>query len=119
MELAISVDPLFEQVIVLGEGEPYLSAIIVLNNEEWISLANKFMLDPYNSDNLNDPRIHKNVLARIRKLLTDFPGYAKIRCVTLTLEPWTVDNGLLTPTLKVKRPKVMQAYAAMIKQMYR
>ncbi|MGD9000623.1 MAG: AMP-binding protein, partial [Granulosicoccaceae bacterium] len=119
MELSICVDPLIEQVIVLGEGEPYLSAIMVLNGEEWIRLANKFMLDPYNSDNLNNPRIHKKVLARIHKHLTDFPGYAKIRRVTLTLEPWTVDNGLLTPTLKVKRPKVMHAYAAAIKQMYR
>jgi long-chain acyl-CoA synthetase len=118
MELAICIDPLFEQAVVLGEGESYLSAIIVLNTEEWIRVASLAMLDPYSSDNLNHPRIHKEVLARIRKQLTDFPGYAKIRRVTLTLEPWTVDNGLLTPTLKVKRAKVMQVYADAIREIY-
>ena len=32
-----------------------------------------------------------------------FPGYAKVRSVTPSLELWTVENGLLTPTLKVRR----------------
>lgn len=118
MELSISVDPLFEQVMVVGEGHSYLGAIIVLNNEEWIRLANRLMLDPYDIQSLQHPKVHSEVLGRIRKQLTAFPGYAKIRRVTLTLEPWTVDNGLLTPTMKVKRPKVMQAYADAIKEMY-
>lgn len=118
MELAMSIDPLFEQVMVIGEGESFLSAIIVLSNEEWITLANKNMVDPYKPDSLNNTKIHSEVLKRCRKHLHEFPGYAKIRRVILTTEPWSVDNGLLTPTLKVKRPKVMEAFKDSIAALY-
>ncbi len=51
-------------------------------------------------------------MVRGRLALRDFPGYAKIRRLGLLLEPWTVDNGLLTPTLKVKRAKVLEKMQA-------
>ncbi len=38
--------------------------------------------------------------------------------MVLTLDPWTVDSGLLTPTLKVKRPQVLEAYATQVKALY-
>ena len=47
-----------------------------------------------------------------------FPGYAKIRRITLLIEPWTVDNGMLTPTLKLKRNVVQERYRQEIEQMY-
>lgn len=119
MELALGLDPLFEQIMVIGEGRAYLSAIIVLNSEEWITLANKHLVDPYQADSLGDSRIQNEVLNHCRKLLHEFPGYAKIRRVILTLEPWSVDNGLLTPTLKVKRPKVIEAYKDAIASLYK
>ncbi len=54
----------------------------------------------------------------ITEALHDFPGYAKIRRLYLTLEPWTVENGLLTPTLKIKRAKVMTHLQEEIEQLY-
>jgi long-chain acyl-CoA synthetase len=48
----------------------------------------------------------------------DFPGYAKIHHLARVAEPWTVENGLLTPTLKVKRAKVAERHAAQIEAMY-
>ena len=58
------------------------------------------------------------VSRHIKAALKDFPGFAKIRRVTLLLEPWTVDNGLLTPTLKTKRAKVLEHHAAEVRDMY-
>ena len=55
-----------------------------------------------------------SIAARMRA----FPGYAQIHQVSVTFDEWTIDNGLLTPTLKVKRPKAMERYAAEIEQMY-
>jgi long-chain acyl-CoA synthetase len=118
MEAAIATDPLFEQVMVVGEGKPFLSAVAVLNGEEWIKLANQQVIDPYRHDSLQDPRIQRQVIAHIRKCLQAFPSYAKIRRVLLSLEPWTVDNGLLTPTLKVKRNKVLEIHAKAIQDLY-
>jgi long-chain acyl-CoA synthetase len=118
MEQAIAMDPLFEQILVLGEGRSYLTALLVLNEALWTDLAQTLALDPAAPDSLKDPHLHKEILKRVRLAHLDFPGYAKIRRVTLTLEPWTVDNGLLTPTLKVKRTRVVEHYRVAIERMY-
>jgi long-chain acyl-CoA synthetase len=118
MELAILLDPLFEQVMVVGEGQAYLSAMVVLNADRWPGFAQDNGLDPMSPESLLSPKLHTLVLGRLKHALKDFPGFAKIRRVSLLLEPWTVDSGLLTPTLKVKRPQVMERYAEQIGAMY-
>ncbi len=118
MEMALSMDPLFEQAIVLGEGRSYLTALLVLSADLWGGLAREYTLDAERPESLEDPQLLKDMLKRVRVALSDFPGYAKIRRLTLTLEPWTIDNGLLTPTLKVKRAKVVEHYAEAIERMY-
>ena len=118
MELAISLVPAIEQALVIGEGESYLAAIAVLSAEEWRALAKRFSLDAGATDSLRHEKLHAALLKDIKGRLKDFPGYAKIRRLILTLEPWTVDNGLLTPTLKVKRARVLEEFAAEIKALY-
>jgi len=118
MELAVALDPLFEQVMVVGEGKPFLSALLVLSGDLWPSLAQEYALDPNDTQGLNQSRLVNDALKRVRARLTDFPGYAKIRRVILLLEPWSVDNGMLTPTLKIKRQKVLECHADQIARMY-
>ena len=50
--------------------------------------------------------------------MNEFPGYARVRRITALLEPWTVEAGLLTPTLKIKRPRVIEQFNAEIGGMY-
>jgi len=118
MESAIAIDPLIEQVMVIGEGQSFLSALVVLNSDEWIKLANNFVIDPYQKESLDDSRIHSHIINLMRKALHEFPSYAKIRRVSVTLEQWTVENGLMTPTLKVKRNKVIELNAKNIEKIY-
>jgi long-chain acyl-CoA synthetase len=118
MEMAIAFDPLFEQVLVIGEGRSYLTALLVLNADLWTGLAREYGLDANKSESLDDPRLLKDMQKRIREVLADFPGYAKIRRVTLTLEPWSIDNGLMTPTMKIKRGQVVERYKREIGNMY-
>jgi long-chain acyl-CoA synthetase len=118
MEMAIALDPVFEQVLVVGEGRSFLSALVVLSPDLWPGLALEYGLDPEREPSLDDPRLHKEMLRRVREALRDFPGYAKIRRVTLTLAPWSVDNGLMTPTLKVKRAEVLRRFADPVERMY-
>ena len=58
-------------------------------------------------------------MKHIKLRLKDFPGYAKIRRLVLTLQPWTIDNGLLTPTLKVKRARVLDHFADEVGTLYK
>ncbi|MGH8510767.1 MAG: AMP-dependent synthetase/ligase [Gammaproteobacteria bacterium] len=107
MERAITLDPLFEQAMVTGEGLAYLGASVVLNRKHWSKFARELGLDPDDRATLDQARIHSAVLDRIAMQLHAFPGFAKVRSVSLSLEPWTVENGLLTPTLKVRRNQVL------------
>ncbi|MGE4560130.1 MAG: hypothetical protein AB7E77_08010 [Desulfobulbus sp.] len=51
-------------------------------------------------------------------LLHDFPVTARIRGVVLLREEWTIDNGLLTPTLKLIRERITARYARQIDKIY-
>ena len=118
LEQAIEIDPLFEQSYVIGENRPFISTIIVLNKEEWKKLATTLNLDPNDPESLHATVTRNAVLKRIKAAAKDFPQYALPRNAWLTLDPWTIDNELLTPTLKLKRKALAQKYAPQIQTLY-
>ncbi|HQU16333.1 MAG: long-chain fatty acid--CoA ligase [Chromatiales bacterium 21-64-14] len=118
MELAIALDPLFDQVMVIGEGRPYLGLLAVLNQEAWIRLARKLELDPQAPDSLTDERLQEIVLQQVANRLASFPGYAQVRRAALALEPWTIERGLLTPTLKLRRARILDHHATQVEALY-
>lgn len=118
MEIAMMRDALFEQVMVLGEARPYLVALAVLNPEGWIRFAKEVGVRADMPEALTDSRVLSVVLKRIAVNLHDFPGYAKVNRVLLLNEPWSVENGLLTPTLKLKRGEVIKRYTTQIEALY-
>ena len=118
LEAAITLDPLFEQAMIVGEGKPYLTAVVVLNGELWPATAREFGVDPQDPKVLRSSAVVQKLQGRVTQLLKDFPGYAKVRRITPSLEPWSVDNGCLTATMKLKRAAVVQQYARAIDEMY-
>lgn len=118
MEAAIARDPLFDQVMLIGEGKPFLTLVTVLNAEHWQKLAAAAGLDAHAPDVLQSEPAQQALLQRIAAQIKSFPGYAEVHAVTATLDAWTVDNGLLTPTMKLKRPKVVEKFNAEIDRMY-
>ncbi|MGE5153875.1 MAG: AMP-dependent synthetase/ligase, partial [Bdellovibrio bacteriovorus] len=119
MELALTLDPLFDQALVVGEGRPYLAALLVLNPQAWADLAAGLDLDPEDPGALANGRVLQRTQERVRARLKGFPGYAQVRAIHLSLEPWTIENGLLTPTLKVKRERLESRFDAAIQGLYR
>ena len=118
LEAAISRDPLFEQVVVVGEGKPYLSALIVVQRETWQQVAADSGLHPDAPDALASTDAKELALQRIATQLKAFPSYARIRSVYLTLEPWTVDNGLMTATQKLRNGKILERFEDVINTLY-
>ena len=118
MEIAMLHDPLFEQVMVYGEARPYLVALAVLNHDHWLHFAQEAGVRPDMPEALTDSRVQGKVLKRIALNLREFPGYAKVNRVLLVQEPWSIENGLLTPTLKIKRAQVTERFAEEIKLLY-
>ena len=95
-EQAIGRDTVFDQVMVVGDGRAHLGLLVVskLENE-------------------------RELCRRANAQLKDFPGYAKIRHLTRVSESWTVENGMITPTLKLKRNMIEERYAKEIEAMYK
>ena len=89
----------------------------VLNADHWQKLAAASGLNA-GADVLRTAPAEKAILERIAAQITEFPGYAQVHRATVTLDPWTVENGLLTPTMKLKRAKVMEKFNAEIDGMY-
>ncbi len=118
MELHIARDALFDQVMVYGEGKPFLVALAVVNPEGWKRFAEQHGIRADMPESLQDTRVEQQILARIADQISEFPGYARIRRVRLVSEPWTIESGLLTPTLKIKRDQVVVKFSEEIKRLY-
>ncbi len=118
LELAITEDPLFDQAMVVGEAKPYLAALVVLNPEAWRDVARSLRVDAADLKSLETPAVAQAVRERIAGLLRGFPAYARVLEVRLALEPWTIENGLITPTMKLKRPELERRFASEIRRLY-
>ncbi|HIA09329.1 MAG TPA: long-chain fatty acid--CoA ligase [Chromatiaceae bacterium] len=104
MEISICLDSWFEQVLVVGEGKPYLGALLVLNPEKL--------------DEIGVTDVPEKLVQRLIPLLNSFPGYAKIRRVAVVDDPWTIENELLTPTLKLKRQRIIEHHQSLVDDLY-
>ncbi len=118
IEAAILRDPLFEQVMVVGEGRPYLSLLAVVNRERWLEAARERDLPGHWPQCLQSPQAKAYALTRVVQQIKAFPGYARIRRATLLHDQWSTENGLLTPTLKLKRAQVLERYRTEYEKLY-
>jgi long-chain acyl-CoA synthetase len=118
LEMALSADRLFEQAMVVGEGRPYLTALLVLNDVEWSRFAARLGVDAADNSALDSKAVEQALLERVARRLSRFPGYALIRRVHAAMAPWSVQEGLITATLKLRRKKLVEKYAREIESMY-
>ena len=118
MERAIVRDPLFEQVLVVGEGRSYLAALVVVDPGQWRGWVVQLGLDPDAPGITESEQVKTALMDRISLQLHEFPGYAQIRRVAVMAEPWSVENGLLTPTMKLRRRHVLEHFAAVVSKLY-
>lgn len=117
VEQAISLDPLFEQTMVVGEGKPYLVLLAVLARDRWEMLAEEIGV-PGNASALHQEVVQRVILSRVEKMLHALPGPTFVKHAVLSLEPWTVEGGLLTPTMKMKRKNIMSHLQDEIDRIY-
>jgi len=114
LESAIALDPLIEQIMVIGEGRPFLTALMVLEQEALTRYKEKH----HQKNGMNASLFQAELKARVRKCMRAFPGYARVREFALVDEPWSIENGLLTATLKVRRTRVLEHHQKEVEAMY-
>ncbi|HSM74015.1 MAG TPA: AMP-dependent synthetase/ligase [Desulfobacterales bacterium] len=118
LEAAIVGDPLFDQALVLGEGKPFLVALLVLNPAAWSALTRDLGLDPQNPASLSSHAALEAARGRVAQVLRAFPVYARVPAVHLALDPWTIENRLLTPTLKPRRKEIALRFEDAVRALY-
>lgn len=119
VEQALAGSQYVEQAMVIGDRRPYLSALIVPSRLALEEYARTNRLASEDFDHLlKRPEIIALYKTEIEQSLSKFANYEQVRAFRLISEPFTVENGLLTPSLKMRRPKVQLAYRKDIDRMY-
>ena len=119
LESRLGEDLLIEQVALIGDGRKFVSALIVPSYDALKEFAEANNIAYDSIENLvSDSRINDMMMERIEKLQSDLAGFERIKKITLLPRPFSMENGELTNTLKVKRPVVTAHYADAIDKMY-
>ena len=120
IENLLKGDPFISQVMVHGDRRPYPVALITLNPEELAKFARGqgiMASDP--SVLVSHPKIVERVQRTVDHKNSELQSYAKIKKFVILPEDFTVENGALTPTLKVKRKVISERHQAILDALYR
>ncbi|MBW7853015.1 MAG: long-chain fatty acid--CoA ligase [Candidatus Kapaibacterium sp.] len=107
------------QVMLVGDGREYCTALIVPDQDAVLEWAARRNLPTQNWDELvRSEELFSEIKIAIGSLQTGFAKYEQVRRFLLLSEPFTVENELLTPTLKVRRNAVLAKYSSQIELLY-
>lgn len=119
LENILKADPLIEDCVVIGDRRKYLTALIVPNRARLEAFARKQNLsyDHYESL-LKNPQALEWAWEPIRRLNEKLASFEQIKKIALLPEPFTLQSGELTPTLKLKRRVIAEKFAPQIDALY-
>ena len=108
IENLLNAHPMIEMSIVSGVGQPAAYAMVVLAED----------LRP----KVGDPAVRAGVQDTLGQLLEDVnrqrPDYEHLRMIVIAAEPWSIENGCLTPTMKIRRSRIEAAMAPNVESWY-
>jgi long-chain acyl-CoA synthetase len=119
IETRICEDKYIDQMAVVGDEKKFVSALIVPNYELLKSYAQEQHIDFTSVEELvNKEEIVDFIFGRVELLQSQFTSYEKIKKFTLLPRPFTIEDGELTNTLKLRRKVILERYAGLIEEMY-
>jgi long-chain acyl-CoA synthetase len=114
----LTLEPEIAQAIVFGDRRPYLVAVLVPDGEFAAAFAAEHALAPELAALAADPRFTKAVGAAVARVNRGLAPGERVRRFVVANEPFTIANGMMTPTLKVKRQPIREVYAAALDSLY-
>jgi long-chain acyl-CoA synthetase len=119
IEGLLAADPLFEYTLLLGDNRPYLTLLVAPSLPHLEDIGRQLQLTWARRDELlAHPAILDELRRRAAALTSRLAGHEQVRDVRLLQEEFTQENGLLTPTLKVRRKEVERRFAQLVEEMY-
>ncbi|KAK7318982.1 hypothetical protein RJT34_03691 [Clitoria ternatea] len=117
LEEAAMRSSLIQQIVVVGQDKRRLGAVIVPNNEEVLKMAKNLSRTDSNSSDVNEEKVMSLIYKELKTWTSESPF--QIGPVLLVNEPFTIDNGLMTPTMKIRRDRVVAQYREQIDNLYK
>jgi long-chain acyl-CoA synthetase len=115
IEMKLAESPLITQVVLLGDSQKGVAALLVPDMKALQEYAKKESLGTMGEEELVQlPAINKLMRGEVERLTRHLADFEKIKKVVLVPQPFSVEAGELTPTLKIKRKVVAEKYAALI-----
>jgi long-chain acyl-CoA synthetase len=119
IEVLLEGDPFLEQVCVVGDGRRFISALVVPVFPVLEAFAKaRGIPSSARADLCKKPEILALFRERIDARTKDLARHEQVKKFVLLLEPFTVEGGDLTPTLKVRRRGISEKYARLIESLY-
>ncbi|GMQ82606.1 MAG: AMP-dependent synthetase/ligase [Rhodothermia bacterium] len=119
IEDGLKTEPFIDQIMVVGEGREYLTALIVPDEDVVRSFAKENQLSGTKmKEILSDEKVTLEVTGFLRAYSKQAAAHEKIRDFRFVLESFSVENSMMTPTLKLKRSVIEENYADLIEEMY-
>jgi len=108
IENSLNAHPMIEMSMVSGLGQPAAYAMVVLGEDV--------------RPKLKDAAFRKDVEAQLAQLLKDVNAglisHEKLQMIVVAQEPWSIENGLLTPTMKIKRSRIENEVSTRVETWY-
>jgi long-chain acyl-CoA synthetase len=120
LEERVRDHPLVAQCLVVGNDRPYVAALVTLDQEaveHWLQMRGKQRLDPARL--VRDPDLETEVRRAVVAANTQVSRAEQIRTFRILAHQFTEEHGLLTPSLKLKRRAIENAYGVEVEALYR
>jgi len=118
LEEKLKISPYISQVMICGANKRNNVALIIPEVDLLKTYAAENQVDTTQAEWYENPKISDLIRQEIDSQSESFKGFEKPRKFALVMEDWTPDNGLLTPTLKLKRRLIVEKYEKMIEKLH-
>lgn len=119
LEGLLKQEPLISQILIHGDQRKFVSALISIEEPQLKSWASSQNIPYENAQDLyQNPALRVRLQKHIQSVNAKLASYESIKKFEIVSEHWTIENGLLTQSLKVKRKIVEQKYKDIIDEMY-
>ncbi len=120
IESRLGEDKYIDQIAVIGDSRKFVSALIIPNYQTLEQYATEQKIPYDNVEELvKNQQINDYVFGRIELLQSQFSNYEKIKKIILLPRPFSVEEGELTNTLKLRRKIILEKYSTEIDSMYK
>ncbi len=119
LEEKIKLSPFIANAMVYGDNRLYNIALIAADMPTLKPWATEQGITADADDKLvEDPRVIAKLMAEVDTFAAEFKGFEKVKKITVCAEDFTTENGLLTPSMKLKRRVAMQRFGDKIEKLY-